>query len=736
MGCPYLVLQEDGSHEYMYYCKSCGRTIGHTYDKKTVDDICRSGMYYYEDCYAYKCWGSSPGVPPDAEKTWGNRSDSSPPSSGSSSSVYDRPESSHSTARETDDSSDEWESRGSSYRESSSSDPLPPIGSGPILVWLLVILSPFVFVLAILEGVGYLRHSGVLDRHNYPALEQVSVEKLRAGNIVTFGRYEQDPDKAGYEDIEWIVLEKEDDRILVASRYLLDCQPFNTFDEPTTWESCSLRYWLNTSFYNTAFDSSEKAMIQTVRLDPETVRDHVCNATDNKVFLLSVGEALQYFETDNDRDCLPTDYAKAQGVESKYRFYYASNYWLRTPGTYQNSASVVYPTGEVSSANLAFTSVNNNKVGVRPAMWILFDPAGNDTAPELVWPDEAVDPLPPADDSGYPSDLPEPAAPAAAESEDLVTLAESRLSANYNGNDNSINWDRGAVRDAYRNEYDGYLVFSVSNEKASPPSITLDLGGEDRVLDAWCFVAGWRAARGVMGGHTDAKEEMGLRFYADERQIWDTGALSSLDGAQELHLDLSGAQTLRIELYGVKKSYGNPTRAYLCGAVRDKSAPSALPQRREPERPDRVDLVDLAEQYIASNWSSSGDNSQDCSTDSCKDAKGDRYSGYLVFRIGKRDEPAPWYLLDLGGAYRSLDLTCFVADRYGKSWGTDEQLGLRFYADDRLICDTGLLHGDMDPMALHLDVSGAKTLKIEAYAGDKGIRNSRLFVVDGSLSKD
>ena len=355
-------------------------------------------------------------------------------------------------------------------------------------------------------------------------------------------------------------------------------------------------------------------------------------------------------------------------------------------------------------------------------------------APAVVWPDEAVDPLAPSDDIWYPSEQPEPAAPAAAESKDLVTLAESRLSANYNGDDNSIGWDRGAVRDAYRNEYDGYLVFSVSSAKSSPPSITLDLGGEDKVLDVWCFVAGWRAGRGVMGGHTNAEEELGLRFYADDRQIWDTGGLSSLDGAQELHLDLSGAQTLRIELYGVKKSYGSPTRAYLSGAVRSKDAPSALPAQQEPQRPDPASLVDLAKQYIASNWSA-GDNVQDCSTDSCKDAKGNKYSGYLVFEMYDAKGSAPWYLLDLGGAYKSLDLTCFVADRYGKSWGPDKELGLRFYADDRLICDTGLLHGDMDPKTLHLDVSGAKTLKIEAYTGDKGARHSSIFIVDGSLSK-
>ena len=42
----------------------------------------------------------------------------------------------------------------------------------------------------------------------------------------------------------------------------------------------------------------------------------------------------------------------------------------------------------------------------------------------------------------------------------------------------------------------------------------------------------------------------------------------------------------------------------------------------------------------------------------------------------------------------------------------------------------------MDPSKLHLDVSGAETLRLEAYAGETRARYSRLFVVDGSLSKD
>lgn len=56
-------------------------------------------------------------------------------------------------------------------------------------------------------------------------------------------------------------LAKENDRILVISKYALDCKPYNTSDVDVTWETCSLRQWLNSSFINNAFTVEEKAMI-------------------------------------------------------------------------------------------------------------------------------------------------------------------------------------------------------------------------------------------------------------------------------------------------------------------------------------------------------------------------------------------------------------------------------------------------------------------------------------------
>ena len=58
------------------------------------------------------------------------------------------------------------------------------------------------------------------------------------GDIVVFGTYEQDGNRTnGSEWIEWLVLDKEEDRILVISKYGLSSQAYNASANPisSTW---------------------------------------------------------------------------------------------------------------------------------------------------------------------------------------------------------------------------------------------------------------------------------------------------------------------------------------------------------------------------------------------------------------------------------------------------------------------------------------------------------------------
>ena len=195
------------------------------------------------------------------------------------------------------------------------------------------------------------------------------VKSVNVGDVYKFGSYEQDNNKSnGQEDIEWLVLEKDGTKILVVSKYALDCKPYNTSYTDVTWETCTLRKWLNNDFLGSAFSANEKAMIPTVTVSADKNPDYNTNpgnAMQDQVFLLSITEANKYFSSDSARQCKPTDYAVANGAcESD-----SGNcwWWLRSPGDGQNDAAIVSYDGDVDEYG---GSVDYDDTAVRPALWI------------------------------------------------------------------------------------------------------------------------------------------------------------------------------------------------------------------------------------------------------------------------------------------------------------------------------------------------------------------------------
>ena len=88
---------------------------------------------------------------------------------------------------------------------------------------------------------------------------------------IIFGAYEQDGDVSnGPEPIEWEIIEDEEKRVLLASRYILDEQAYNIENDVAKWENCSLRKWLNEDFLTTAFTSKEQKWIDfTILKNPD-----------------------------------------------------------------------------------------------------------------------------------------------------------------------------------------------------------------------------------------------------------------------------------------------------------------------------------------------------------------------------------------------------------------------------------------------------------------------------------
>ena len=101
------------------------------------------------------------------------------------------------------------------------------------------------------------------------------LEEVAVGDVIEFGRYEQDGDKTnGEEAIEWRVLAVEDGKALIISEYALDAKPYNTEFVAITWEGCTLRNWLNDDFYKAAFSEKEQEWITLTQVINEDNPDH------------------------------------------------------------------------------------------------------------------------------------------------------------------------------------------------------------------------------------------------------------------------------------------------------------------------------------------------------------------------------------------------------------------------------------------------------------------------------
>ena len=230
---------------------------------------------------------------------------------------------------------------------------------------------------------AYETFSGLLDYKDSAELanglfEQYKQAKLRQtgiGGTLYLGKYEQDNDPSnGKEDVEWIVLDKSDGRVLVISKYALDSHPYNSTCADVTWETCSLRAWLNDTFLNETFSPQDQERIITTTITADknpTFSTSPGSGTTDRIFLLSIPEVERYFTTSESRMCIPTDYAVARGAgigDSDEQFGRTLCWWvLRTPGLYQYYVSFVYYSGYVNHYGYEVSVISD---AVRPAMWL------------------------------------------------------------------------------------------------------------------------------------------------------------------------------------------------------------------------------------------------------------------------------------------------------------------------------------------------------------------------------
>ena len=204
-----------------------------------------------------------------------------------------------------------------------------------------------------------------------PTIKPTLIPELpKVGDTVSFGHYEQDNNLSnGKESIAWRVLMKEEGKALLISEMGLDCRPYHTVYDSVTWEICSLRKWLNADFLEATFTAAEQKAIVSTMIRNEDNPEYNTEGgreTCDKIFLLSITEAQQYFSDDVYRVLQLTTFAMEQGkgTWSNERFV---TWWLRSPGDSSSMAAHTLLDGSV------FTSggpVLFPYLAVRPVLWV------------------------------------------------------------------------------------------------------------------------------------------------------------------------------------------------------------------------------------------------------------------------------------------------------------------------------------------------------------------------------
>lgn len=170
-----------------------------------------------------------------------------------------------------------------------------------------------------------------------------SLGDIKVGDYIIIGQYDS-------KDIEWLALEKTDERVLLISKDSIYQDRFG-FSDSNSWENCPLRQWLDVNFRSTAFSENEKRLILKTAID---IEDETQNTEENhrtisdRIFLLSVAEVEKYFSSVESRQC-------------------GYSWWLRSPNRksgWHTTAPAVDSGGQINFYKF------DEQFGVRPAMWI------------------------------------------------------------------------------------------------------------------------------------------------------------------------------------------------------------------------------------------------------------------------------------------------------------------------------------------------------------------------------
>jgi hypothetical protein len=208
------------------------------------------------------------------------------------------------------------------------------------------------------------------------------------------------------EPVAWRVLENANDELFLLARDGIDCKPYHVDDESVTWETSTIRSWLNgydsdknigdegadndnnndgidysdDNFLENAFTIGEQGAINTITVGNHDNPVHGTtggNSTYDKVFLPEFADMLNtdygfndvYNQLDANRLINATDYGKSGNmlITTTEDYYGTCNAWLRSPGKTSSDALYITRLGNISRDG---NPVTRTYLSVYPALKI------------------------------------------------------------------------------------------------------------------------------------------------------------------------------------------------------------------------------------------------------------------------------------------------------------------------------------------------------------------------------
>ena len=188
--------------------------------------------------------------------------------------------------------------------------------------------------------------SGYKDYIRYEGINEM-LREAQTGDLVCLGKWIQGKRDDEKTDIQWIVVERNDNTLLLVSKYIVEdikmeyVSEFGgrVFENMKTipWENSSVRAWINGDFYENAFVGWEKELIMNVTV-PASDGSHV----EDKGYIFSESEMEKYLVYDKSVKL--------------------ADWWIRGEDSFMGT-SYVDKKGKVSSCKL-----NAYGKGIRPVI--------------------------------------------------------------------------------------------------------------------------------------------------------------------------------------------------------------------------------------------------------------------------------------------------------------------------------------------------------------------------------